>query len=89
MEVKKSAVDVFFLKLLEIDKELAIKMLTTYSKCRRIESIQIMNAFTFARDQFKNHVNAASYCVDTFGDGSENITLKQTPKLVYENNINE
>lgn len=89
MEVKKSAVDVFFLKLLEIDKELAIKMLTTYSKCRRIESIQIMNAFTFARDKFKMHVNSASYCVDTFGDGSENITLKQTPKLVYENNINE
>jgi len=89
MEVKKSAVDVFWLKLLEIDKELAIKMISTYSKCKRIESIQIMNAFTVARDKMKMHVNASSYCVDTFGDGSENITLKQTPTLVYENNINE
>ena len=48
-----------------------------------------MNAFTFARDKLKMHVNAASYCVDTFGDGSENINLKQTPKLVYETNTTD
>jgi hypothetical protein len=89
MEVKKSAVDIFWLKLLEIDQDMAIKMLSVYSKCKRIESIQIMNAFTFARDKMKNHVNSASYCVDTFGDGSENINLKQTPKLVYETNITD
>ena len=89
MEVKKSAVDMFWLKLLEIDQDMAIKMLSVYSKCKRIESIQVMNAFTFARDKMKMHANATSYLVDTFGDGSENINLKQTPKLVYENNINE
>jgi hypothetical protein len=89
MEVKKSAVDMFWLKILEIDQDMAIKMLSVYSKCKRIESIQIMNAFTFARDNMKMHVNSASYLIDTFGDGSENINLKQTPKLVYENNTNE
>ncbi len=40
------------------------------------ESIQVMNAFTFARDKMKMHVNSASYLIDTFGDGSENINLK-------------
>jgi hypothetical protein len=89
MEVKKSAVDMFWLKLLEVDQDMAIKMLSVYSKCKRIESIQVMNAFTFARDNMKMHVNSASYLIDTFGDGSENINLKQTPKLVYENNTNE
>jgi len=79
----------FWLKILEIDQDMAIKMLSVYSKCKRIESIQIMNAFTFARDNMKMHVNSASYLIDTFGDGSENINLKQTPKLVYENNTNE
>ena len=89
MEVKKSAVDMFWLKLLEIDQDIAIKMVSEYSKCKRIENIQLMNAFTFARDRMKMHINSASYCIDTFGDGSENINLKQTPKLVYENNTNE
>jgi hypothetical protein len=89
MEVKKSAVDMFWLKLLEIDQDMAIKMLSVYSKCKRIESIQLMNAFTFARDKMKMHINSASYCVDTFGDGSENITLKQTPTLVYETNTTD
>ena len=89
MEVKKSAVDMFWLKLLEIDQDIAIKMVSEYSKCKRIENIQIMNAFTFARDRMKMHINSASYCIDTFGDGSENINLKQTPKLLYENNTND
>ncbi len=89
MEVKKSAVDVFWLKLLEVDQDMAIKMLSVYSKCKRIESIQVMNAFTFARDKMKMHVNATSYFVDTFGDGSENINLKQTPTLVYETNTTD
>jgi hypothetical protein len=89
MEVKKSAVDMFWLKLLEIDHESALRILATYRECKRIESIQVMNAFTFARDKLKMHVNAASYCVDTFGDGSENINLKQTPKLVYETNTTD
>ena len=89
MEVKKSAVDMFWLKLLEIDQDIAIKMVSEYSKCKRIENIQLMNAFTFARDRMKMHINSASYCIDTFGDGSENINLKQTPKLIYENNSND
>jgi hypothetical protein len=89
MEVKKSAVDMFWLKLLEIDQDIAIKMVSEYSKCKRIENIQLMNAFTFARDRMKMHINSASYCIDTFGDGSENINLKQTPKLLYENNTND
>jgi hypothetical protein len=89
MEVKKSAVDMFWLKLLEIDQDIAIKMVSEYSKCKRIENIQLMNAFTFARDRMKMHINSASYCIDTFGDGSENINLKQTPKLLYENNSND
>lgn len=89
MEVKKSAVDMFWLKLLEIDQDIAIKMVSEYSKCKRIENIQLMNAFTFARDRMKMHINSASYCIDTFGDGSENINLKQTPKLLYENNGND
>jgi hypothetical protein len=89
MEVKKSAVDMFWLKLLETDQDMAIKMLSVYSKCKRIESIQVINAFTFARDKLKMHVNSASYCVDTFGDESENINLKQTPKLVYETNTTD
>jgi len=89
MEVKKSAVDMFWLKLLETDQDMAIKMLSVYSKCKRIESIQVMNAFRFARNKMKNDVNAASYCVDTFGDGSENINLKQTPTLVYETNTTD
>jgi hypothetical protein len=89
MEVKKSAVDMFWLKLLEVDQDMAIKMLSVYSKCKRIESIQVMNAFTFARDNMKMHVNSASYLIDTFGDGSENINLKQTPTLVYETNTTD
>jgi hypothetical protein len=89
MEIKKSAVDMFWLKLLEIDQDMAIKMLSVYSKCKRIESIQVMNAFTFARDNMKMHVNATSYLIDTFGDGSENINLKQTPTLVYETNTTD
>jgi hypothetical protein len=89
MEVKKSAVDMFWLKLLEIDQDIAIKMVSEYSKCKRIENIQLMNAFTFARDRMKMHINSASYCIDTFGDGSENINLKKTPKLLYENNSND
>ncbi len=89
MEVKKSAVDVFWLKLLDIDQDTAIKMLSVYSKCKRIESIQIMDAFTMARDKMKLHVNAAEYCIDTFGDGSENINLKQNPTLVYETNTTD
>jgi hypothetical protein len=89
MEVKKSAVDMFWLKLLEVDQDMAIKMLSVYSKCKRIESIQVMNAFTFARDKMKMHVNSASYLIDTFGDGSENINLKQTPTLVYESNTTD
>jgi hypothetical protein len=64
-------------------------MVSEYSKCKRIENIQLMNAFTFARDRMKMHINSASYCIDTFGDGSENINLKQTPKLLYENNSND
>ena len=79
----------FWLKILEIDQDMAIKMLSVYSKCKRIESIQIMNAFTFARDNMKMHVNSASYLIDTFGDGSENINLKQTPTLVYETNTTD
>ncbi len=89
MEVKKSAVDMFWLKLLEIDQDIAIKMVSEYSKCKRIENIQLMNAFTFARDRMKMHINSASYCIDTFGDGSENINLKQTPTLVYETNTTD
>jgi hypothetical protein len=64
-------------------------MLSVYSKCKRIESIQVMNAFTVARDKMKMHVNASSYLIDTFGDGSENINLKQTPTLVYETNTTD
>jgi len=88
METKKTAVDMFWLKLLEIDYNIAKQMLAAYMQCKAVESIQITNALIFGRDDFKNHISGSEYYVNTYGDGSKDINLKQTPKVIYENNSN-
>jgi hypothetical protein len=86
METKKTAVDVFWLKLLAIDKDIAHQMLTEYLQCKMIESVQITNAIIFGRDELSNSVCGSTYYVKTYGDGSKDINSKQTPKIIYDIN---
>jgi hypothetical protein len=86
METKKTAVDMFWLKLLEIDYNIAKQMLAAYMECKAVEGIQITNALIFGRDDLKNHISGSAYYVNTYGDGSKDINSKQTPKLVYDTN---
>jgi len=84
METKKTAVDMFWLKLLEIDYNIAKQMLSAYIECKAVESIQITNALIFGRDNLKNHISGSAYYVNTYGDGSKDINSKQNTKLVYD-----
>jgi hypothetical protein len=89
LETKKTAVDMFFIKLCKLNQDLAMQMLKSYMECKTIENIQMMNAVRLGRDTLNNTICPASYLNKTYGDGSKDINSKQTPTLVYATDYNE
>jgi hypothetical protein len=67
METKKTAIDEFWQKLLSKDETLALKMVSEYMECKRLESIQIRNAMRYARNQANNNKSGEDYILETFG----------------------
>jgi len=67
METKKTAIDEFWQKLLSKDEILALKMVSEYMECKRLESIQIRNAMRYARNQANNNKSGEDYILETFG----------------------